>query len=367
MSPRSPHLIFLILSMLALTGCSKEVAHEPVVRPALVTQPEPAADAVETFPGEVRARLEPELAFRIGGKLTRRLVEVGDKVERDQPLAELDPEDVRLQLEAIRAKVVAAEADLELAKTERERFRALLDRQLVSRSQIDNVENKFKAAEARVNQMRAEYNVASNQAGYATLRASQDGVIAARFAEVGQVVTAGQPLFRLAAAGDREVVIGLPENSRERFKLGQQVAVSLWSQPGQYYPGVVREMAPAADSISRTFTAKVAFLDPKAPAELGQSARVFFKADGEVPLSVPLAAVSADNGKAFVYVVDPETSTVRHTPVRIGQFTERGVPVLEGLRATDWVVAAGVQVLRDGQAVRPVDRDNRTVEFATKE
>ena len=313
----------------------------------------------------MRAVLNRNWHFGIGGKLTRRLVEVGDKVERDQPLAELDPEDVRLQLEAIRAKVVAAEADLELAKTERERFRALLDRQLVSRSQIDNVENKFKAAEARVNQMRAEYNVASNQAGYATLRASQDGVIAARFAEVGQSGHGRTALFRLAAAGT-EVVIGLPENSRERFKLGQQVAVSLWSQRTVLSRGGARN-GPCSGFHLPHLYCKGRVSGPESTPPVGQSARVFFKADGEVPLSVPLAAVSADNGKAFVYVVDPETSTARQTPVRIGQFTERGVPVLEGLKATDWVVAAGVQVLRDGQAVRPVDLDNRTVEFATKE
>jgi len=329
----------------------------------MVTQPVPAADALATYPGEVRARFEPDLAFRIGGKISRRLVEVGEAVRKEQALAELDPQDVQLQLEAIKSQVVAAEANLQLARAERDRYKALLARQVVSHSQYENAENVHKAAEARLSQVQAEYNVARNQAGYAVLRASQDGVIAARHAEVGQVVAAGQKVFTLAARGDREVVISLPENSQDLVRVGQPVMISLWSQPGALYPGQVRELAPAADAVSRTFAARVAFVDAKTPAELGQSARVFFRFDGEIPLSVPLSAVSAESGEPFVYVVDPSTSTLRRTVVRIGPYAESGVPVLAGLDAHDWVVAAGVQVLRDGQPVRPVDRDNRLVDL----
>ncbi|MGQ7956650.1 efflux RND transporter periplasmic adaptor subunit [Pseudomonas sp. SP16.1] len=352
---------------LLLSACGNGEPVEQPIRPAMVVQPQPAGALVDSYPGEVRARFEPELAFRIGGKVAKRLVDVGARVKKDQPLAELDPQDVRLQLEAIRAQVAAAQANLQTVRAERERYKALLARNLVSRSQFDNAENLYRAGEARLKQIEAEYDVARNQAGYAVLRASQDGVIARRAVEVGQVVAAGQTVFTLAADGEREVSISLPEQGFDRFQIGQVVEVELWSQPDQRFPGRIREMAPAADPQSRTFAARVAFTEGKVPAELGQSARVFISSNGEVPLAVPLSALSAEKGQPFVWVVEPEGHKLQRRPVRVGAYGDGRVPVLEGLSASDWVVAAGVQVLREGQQVRPVDRDNRNVELVVKE
>lgn len=358
----------LIVSLIALlAACGKGEPVEQSIRPAMVVQPQPATEMMDAYAGEVRARLEPELAFRIGGKVAKRLVEVGNHVRKDQPLAELDPQDVRLQLEAMRAQVAAAEANLQLVKAERDRYKTLLGRNLVSRSQYDNAENLYRSGMARLKQVKAEFEVASNQAGYAVLRASQDGVIARRMVEVGQVVAAGQSVFILAVDGEREVSISLPEQAYERLKVGQPVAVELWSQPDQRFPGQIREISPSADAQSRTFAARVAFSAGEVPAELGQSARVFIAHNGEVPLSVPLSALSAEKGQPYVWVVDPEDSRLKRTPVRIGAYAENSVPVLDGLQAQDWVVAAGVQVLREGQQVRPVDRNNRTVKLAAKE
>ena len=126
-----PLAIPAVLGLL-LTACGSEEPTASVARPVLVVQPVPAGALVDTFPGEVRARFEPELGFRIGGKMSKRLVEVGERVRKDQPLAELDPQDVRLQLEAMRAQVTAAEANLKLVRAERDRYKTLLARQLVS-------------------------------------------------------------------------------------------------------------------------------------------------------------------------------------------------------------------------------------------
>ncbi|MNJ52011.1 Multidrug resistance protein MdtA precursor [compost metagenome] len=314
----------------------------------------------------MRARFEPELAFRIAGKVSKRLVEEGQRVKAEQPLAELDPQDVRLQLEASRAQLAAAEANLNLVKTERDRYKTLLERQMVSRSQYDNAENLYRAGLARLKQVRAEFDVAGNQAEYAVLRASEDGVIAKRQVEVGQVVSAGQTVFTLATDGEREVLIGLPEQHFGRFKVGQAVSVELWSQPDQRFNGRIRELSPAADPRSRTFAARIAFSAGKIPAELGQSARVFIQHEQQVPLSVPLSALTAENGQTYVWRVDP-SNTLKRVPVRVGAYGESSVPVLEGLNASDWIVAAGVHVLQEGQQVRPVDRSNRVVNLAAKE
>ncbi|MFJ4251696.1 efflux RND transporter periplasmic adaptor subunit [Pseudomonas sp. DTU12.3] len=351
---------------LLLSACGQEEATQVTVRPAMVVQPEPSAQAMESYPGEVRARYEPDLAFRIGGKVSRRLVDEGQRVKADQPLAELDPQDVRLQLEATRAQVAAAEANLTMVRAERDRYKTLMDRQMVSRSAYDNAENLYRSGEARLKQIKAEFNVSTNQASYAVLRAPQDGVVAKRSVEVGQVVAAGQTVFTLATDGEREVSISLPEQSFGRFKVGQPVTVELWTQQNQRFAGQIRELSPAADPRSRTFAARISFTSGKVPAELGQSARVFVQSADALSLSVPLSALTAENGATYVWVVNGN-NTLKKTPVRVGPFGEKTVPVLEGLNASDWVVAAGVHVLLEGQQVRPVDRSNRVVNLADKE
>ncbi len=346
-----------------LTACSDP---EPTIqppRPALVVQPEPATAQVQSYPGEVRARFEPELAFRIGGKVSKRLVDTGERVRKDQPLAELDAEDVRLQLEAARAQVAAAQANLTLAQAERDRYRTLLERQMISSSQYDNAENTYRSAAARLKQARAEFDVADNQATYSVLRAPQDGVIARRALEVGQVVSAGQTVLVLAADGEREVLISLPENSLGQLVVGQPVEVQLWSRPEERFAGNLRELSPAADPQSRTFAARVSFDSPDKGVEIGQSARVFIHNPNQVALAVPLSAVSSEAEQSFVWVIDPQTRTVQRRPVHMGSYQHERVSILDGLNADDWVVAAGVHMLREGQQVQPVDRDNRSIEL----
>ena len=360
---RYPLLALLPLALVIAACSPAEPESDTSPRPALVVQPGTGDALRDIYPGEVRARYEPELAFRIGGKISRRMVTVGDRVEAGQPLAELNAEDVRLELDAARARLASARSDQRLARSELERYRTLLDRQVISQSQFDTVESRAEAGDAQLEQARAQLKVASNQADYAVLEAPQTGVIARRMAEAGQVVAAGQAVFVLAVDGDREVVIDLPEQDVKRFQVGDEVAIELWSRPGEPFPGRIRELAPAADPSSRTFEARVAFDNETADAELGQSARVLVDhANGGADvLTVPLAAVTADQGESFVWVVNPDNHTLVKTPVRTGAYREDRVPVLDGLSADAWVVAAGTQVLREGQKVRPVDRQNRQI------
>jgi multidrug efflux system membrane fusion protein len=348
-----------------LAGCGQDVSVPATVRPAMVVQPVPSSQSMDSYPGEVRARFEPDLAFRIGGKVSKRLVEEGERVKANQPLAELDAQDVRLQLDASRAQVAAAEANLQMVRSERDRYKTLMERQMVSKSQYDNAENLYRAGDARLKQMKAELTVADNQTSYAVLRASQDGVVAKRLVEVGQVVAAGQTVFTLAADGEREVSISLPEQNYGRFKIGDPVSVELWTQRDQRFAGRIRELSPAADPRSRTFAARIAFSGNKVAAELGQSARVFIQSEHSVPLSVPLSAVTAENGATYVWRLQSD-NTLKRTPVQVGAYGQESVPVLSGLNASDWVVAAGVHVLHEGEQVRPVDRSNRAVKLASQ-
>lgn len=355
-----------IIGLALLGGCNKSEPEPLAVRPVMVTQPQPASEAFESYPGEVHARYEPELAFRIGGKVAERMVEAGDRVTKDQPLAKLDPQDVQLQLEGIRAQVAAAEANLRVAQAEHERYKTLMSRQLVSRSQFDASENAFRSAQARLKQARAEFNVAHNQVDYAVLRATHDGVVAQRRVEVGQVVAAGQTAFVLAADGEREVAINLPEQALDRYSVGQQVSVEIWSQKNKTFPGHIRELSPAADPQSRTYSARVAFATTGVSAELGQSALVSIRNDSEVPLALPLSAITAEQGNAYVWRVKDD-ATLERVAVQTGAFGETLVPIFSGLNADDWIVLAGVQMLHESQPVRAVDRDNRPVQLTAQE
>ncbi|MGB2246826.1 MAG: efflux RND transporter periplasmic adaptor subunit [Alcanivorax sediminis] len=352
----------LVASLIGLQGCSDpENGQSDAPRPALVTQPLAVGAGQDVFPGEVRARSEPELGFRIGGKISERLVDVGDRVSQGTILARLDTNDVRLQLDAARAQMASAQADHKLAGSELERYRELVERKVISRSQFDAVESRFDASEAQLRQARANLNVARNQADYAALKAPQDGVVAQRLAEAGQVVSPGQPVFVLAVEGDREVRIDLPEQDVGRIAIGMPVAIELWSRPGQVFAGKIRELSPAADPRSRTFEARVTFANDTVGAELGQSARVFVSAGNTEALSIPLSALTAEGEETYVWVVDPATTKLKKTPVEVGPYQEQVVPVLAGLNAGEWVVAAGTHLVREGQKIIPVDRQNRQV------
>jgi multidrug efflux system membrane fusion protein len=348
-----------LVPLMLLAACGGKPA-EPSPRPAMVTRASSAAGALEAYAGEVRAREEPSLSFRIPGKIARRLVDAGARVRAGQALAELDPADARLQSEASRAALISAESDLALAKAEMTRYQNLADKQLVSRSLYDARVAQLKAAEARVRQARAQSSASGNQVAYSVLTAPRDGVISQRLAEAGQVVAAGQPVFTLAADGEREVAISVPEQGLQRFAVGRELAVELWARPGERFPGTVRELAPAADPTTRTFAARVAFAAPDG-VELGQSARVYARVDGDSRPRLPLSALAQKDGQAAVWVVDPKSHEVHLRRIAIGAYGEDGVPVLSGLRSEEWVVAAGAHLLLEGQKVTPIDRDNRPV------
>ncbi|HET9049286.1 MAG TPA: efflux RND transporter periplasmic adaptor subunit [Chiayiivirga sp.] len=357
-SVASSRLATLLAGTLILVACGSPAPPVPTLRTVLVVQAQAADGSAQVFSGDVRARLEPTLAFRVGGKIVRRSVDAGARVERGEVLAELDQDDLRLQVEAAKAQLAAAQAELGLAESERDRYREMLARGLVSQSLFDAKTAAFEAAQAKSDSAGAQSTVMENQRDYARLVAPNDGVIAQRLAEAGQVVAAGQPVFVLAADGEREVAISVPELRVGEFSVGQSVQVELWSRPGEYWPGTVRELSPAADPQARTFAARVSFATP-VPVELGQSARVYVANLGESAMSVPLSAVDGEGEAAFVWVLDPATSRVRKRPVEIKAWGERQASLVSGVANNDWVVAGGVHLLREDERVRAVDRDNR--------
>ena len=337
-----------------LAGCGNGEKPADPVRPVITVVVAPRALATrDVYSGEVRARVETDLAFRVGGMLAARLVDAGMRVKAGQPLARLDPEDARLAAQAARAQIASAEADLALAGSELDRARDLLARQFISQSAFDARQAAFKAAAARAEQARAQAAISVNQQGYTTLVADGDGLVLSVSAEPGQVVAAGQGVLRLARDGPMEVVINVPEGQVSRLRAGQPVAMSLWAQPEAVFPGQVREVSGGADPVTRTFAVRVAA--PKFPEgmRVGMTASVVpVPGTDDKVMVVPLTALAKEGAEAAVWVVDPKTFRVRKRPVQVGQYREDGATIVSGLATGEIVVAAGVHKLLPDQVVR---------------
>lgn len=307
------------------------------------------------YAAEVRARVESRLAFRVGGKLVQRRVNVGDLVKAGQPLAQIDAGDLKLGQDAARAAVNAAQAQLALSEAEFRRYKDLREQGFISGLELERRETALKAARSQAEQAAAQAGVQANQAGYAVLVADVPGIVTAVDAEPGAVLAAGTPVLRLAHDGPRDAVFSVPEDRAAALRalLGKPGALRLraWGDDRALLAATVREVAAAADPMTRTFLVKA---DIGATAlRLGQTATVLVDAP-TLPgvIKLPLAAVFEQGGQSTVWLVDPATMTVRPQPIAVAGADGNLVVVAGGLAPGQVVVTAGVHALTPGQQVR---------------
>jgi multidrug efflux system membrane fusion protein len=354
-----------VLLAMTLSACHSQAGVAEPPRVARVAQVQTAdTDTIAVYPGEVHARYESTLGFRVAGKISARHVDAGTHVTRNQVIAELDPGDLDLARSSASASLASASAAFKLAESEYERYRTLLERRFVSQYEFDAKTHARDAARAQVRQAEAALETARNQTAYTELRADADGVIMALSAEVGQVVAAGQPVATLARDGAIEVEIDVPELSIAQIRLDAPARVELWARGGELHDGRVREIAPAADATTRTYRVRVALSDEAAAARLGQTARVYFSSEDEqAQFLVPLSALHEKDGKPAIWQVDVASTKVHLTPVEVAQYAEGGALIGGGLSARQWIVTAGVHRLREGEVIRPIDALNRRVVF----
>lgn len=346
--------VLALAAALVLAACSKPAAPPPAPRTVIaqVVGAKPG-DGANVYSGEIRARYENDLAFRVGGKVVARYVDVGAIVKKGQPLARLDPQDAQLGADGARSALAAAEADHALAKAEVERYRDLYAKKFVSQAVLDARETAFNTTKARLEQARAQLATARNQSSYTTLAAEADGVITAVSVEAGQVVAAGQTVMRFARPAEKEVVISLPESRLAELRDAKQIQVAVLAAPEKPYAGEIREVAPTADPTTRTFAVKITLLAPDDAVKLGMTANVALgqRAAPET-LSVPLTALTQIDGQPAVWVVDPRTSKVNLRPVTVAAYREDGATIATGLKAGEVVVTAGAHKLLAGETVR---------------
>ena len=353
--PTRKTMLLFAAPVLALAGCE-----QPAPPPASATLVRALAVQVSTLDhtaaltGTVQARHESNLGFRVGGKVTERLVEVGQTVSAGDLLARLDSQDQQNSVQSAESDVAAAQAFVEQSRTQEERQRTLLAQGFTTRVQYDNAQRRYAQAQAEMNSAQANLAAAKDALSYTELRADRDGVITAKAAEPGQVVAAGQAVFRLADPGEREAVFQVPGAS---IRLEGQtnlpkVEVRLVSGPSIQTEGTIREVSPDVDPVTRTYTVKVSL--PDAPKEfmLGAAVSGRAKLPARPVIDLPSSALfQTDKGQPAVWVVARPADTVSLRPVSVLQYDTGTVTLESGLKDGELVVIGGIQKLRPGQTV----------------
>lgn len=354
MSYKAFFLLTLSAATLALSACSRqEAAPEPVRAVKVVTAGLEGLQGETVYAGEVRARVESRLGFRVGGKLTQRTVDLGQQVSAGQVLAALDPQDYQLSAQAAQAQLLAAQTQRDVALADYRRFESLKAQGFISGAELDRREASLKAAEAALVQARSQSQAQTNQVGYAQLQATAAGVVTGLEAEVGQVLAAGQPVVRLAHEGPRDVVFNVPEQTVGRFKPGLAMQAQLAGQ-SETLQGRVREVGASADPVTRTFMVKLA-LESSQRWPLGATVNVVSALQTRVPalqaIQLPISALRQDGEATAVWLLDEASMTVQSQKVTLGAVQAQQVVIASGLRPGQKVVVAGVHVLSPGQKV----------------
>lgn len=340
----------LVTAATVLAGCQAGDTTPPAPRSVLVQAAASASLTSSVYTGEIRARHEVDLAFRVAGKIAARLVDAGAEIKAGQPLARLDPADLELAAAAARAQLAAAESEHTTARVERERYADLVAKKFVSQAAFDAKDNAFNSARARLEQARAQSRISGNQTSYGTLSSEFPAVVSAVLADAGQVVTAGQAVLRIARPEEKEVAIAIPESRLAELKAAKNLAVSLWADPKIILHGELRELSPAADPATRTYAARIRIDNPPPEVRLGMTARVILDGAADSKLLVPLSAVIDLGQGPLVRIV--KDGKVVSRPVQVAHFREDGVELNGGLEAGELVIISGAGKLVDGQEVQ---------------
>ena len=343
------------MAALVLAGCSKAPPAEEPVRAVRTMTVQPGAMSLQhEYAAEIRARTESRLSFRVPGKLVARTASLGEHVAAGKPLARLDAGDLALGQQAAQAALRAAEVQRAQADAEFKRFKELREQGFISGLELERRESALKAAQAQVEQAQAQASLQASQTGHTVLTAQASGVVTSIDAEPGMVLAAGMPVLRLAHDGPRDAVFSVPEDRIDAVRALQgkpgALKLRLWGGADEALPATVREVAAAADPMTRTFLVKADV--GTAGVRLGQTATVMVSAPVTSAIKLPLHAVFGQSGQSAVWLVDRASMTVRRQAIAVKGAEGNLVVVASGIQPGDVVVTAGVHALAQGQKVR---------------
>jgi membrane fusion protein, multidrug efflux system len=343
----------LILVAACVAGCSKKVARTPDPRPVRTVTVESRADGeTVSFTGQIRAKDQVNLAFRLDGRMIERHAGVGDVIAAGQVVASLDSQNEQNALRSAEASLAAAQAALTQTRLAFGRQQELLKNGWTPRARFDDAQEALRTAEAQVESAEAQVRIARDRLGYTILRADSAGAVTATGADAGEVVKAGQMIVQLAGQGQLDAVFDIPEQLIRTGPRDPVVGLALSDDPQVRATGYVRQVAPQADSATRTFQVKVGINNPPEDMKLGSTVTGRLKLPAPQGVEVPASALTEGNGRPAVWVVDRQTETVSLRPVDVGRYDPTSIVISHGLEKGDLVVTAGVQMLRPGQKVR---------------
>jgi RND family efflux transporter MFP subunit len=336
-----------------VTGCDKPAPPIAQARPVRTIAVERGAEGeTVSLTGQVRAKDEVSLAFRLDGRMIERPVNVGDVLKAGQVVARLDPQNQENALRTAQANLASAEAQLTQARLAFGRQQELLKDGWTPRARFDEAQQALLTAQAQVDSTRAQLRTAQNQLDYTVLSADASGAVTKVGTEPGEVVRAGQMIVQLARQGGRDAVFDVSEQIMRTGPRDPLVEIALTNDPKVRATGRVREVAPQADAATRTFQVKVGITDPPEAMRLGATVTGTVKLSAPPGVEVPASALTEADGRPAVWVVDPQSQTVSLRNVEVLRYDPATVVISQGLETGERVVTAGVQTLRPGQKVR---------------
>lgn len=335
-----------------LTGCKDDSGTPPPLTrvKAVIAEIVDFAPTI-TLTGVVAAQVRTELSFRVSGKISERLVDVGDHVAKGQLLARLDPDEQQAELVTAQAAVASAEAAVRQTAAAFERQKELLTRGNTTRREYDEADAALRSANAQRDQARSDLGVAQDQLSYTELRADADGSITARTAEAGQVVAQAQPVFTLARDGPRDAVFQVHEWALANVASDRDLTIALQADPAVKTVGDLREIAAAVNPSTQTVMVKIGLRETPHAMTLGALVNGSGPMKQRKVMLLPWAALFEINGRPAVWVIDPRSNVVSLRPITIDRYTKDRIAVAGGLQPGETVVSAGVQMLRPGQKV----------------
>jgi RND family efflux transporter MFP subunit len=345
-----------LADLLAAPATETAVAEPRPAQPVRVTRAHFAVvEATSIFTGTIRPQDETPLSFRIPGKVTARLVDVGDRVVAGQLLARLDDTDTRLELAAAKAEQAAAVTDLERAEADVTRSRKLFAKGHIAQAALDRAVSAVGEAQSRTDRAERAVDLAENRLSYSSLVAETDAVVTKTFAEAGEVIAAGQPVLSAAETNLVDIVFALPEQHRDL--LTQTTAsATLWGREDQPYALTLRDISPDVDPVGRTYRVRMTVKDPDAEAALGRTATVRLSAtQGQPVVVLPMAAVLNDGSGSAVWRVPAGTDRVERVTVAIVGLDGQVAQVRGALVEGDLVISLGAHKVDPTRPVRVVE------------
>ncbi|WP_348749862.1 efflux RND transporter periplasmic adaptor subunit [Pseudomonas rhodesiae] len=351
MGGRISTCIFGLGLVALLSGCGQENT-EPKAHSRVFVQTVEPADfaAAVTLTGDIQARVQTDLSFRVGGKIIQRMVDVGDRVSAKQVLARLDPKDLQTNVDSAQAQVVAEQARVKQTAAAFVRQEKLLPKGYTSRSEYDSAQAALRSSQSALAAAQAQLANAREQLGYTALVADAPGVITARQAEVGQVVQATVPIFSLARDGERDAVFNVYESLLVEPSTDAPITVSLLDNPSIQVQGKVREVTPAVAANTGTVQVKIALQSLPEGMHLGSVVSATANGPAKASVELPWSALTKDLNEPAVWLVDGDGKVQLHK-VTVARYLTGKVILSEGLKGGDKVVVAGGQLLHPGMQV----------------